>query len=448
MLQKYSDELFRRFLEEQLFYFSNSRRVLFDWMILIGDLFDSVIVHDEILVTDMPSVQMTSLLNSKLEELIEQRDKRKRCLVYAAFKELGAEVTQQMPTQEELLNATKENPVVWDPIAAFKKSPNQSEESYAEQKLAIEVAVASIKKAQSLADSHRITKNIGIRGFPGGGKTFCALYMTMYAISQGLDCVATAMMASRATSLGGIHWHRLLGLPAQVSTPQRMAEQALAKIMRNPLWVAIIRSIDFILADELGQLSSEFVQAINIIFSKVRCNSNFFEGILILGTLDHTQIQPWKGRPFLSSPLIIPIFRMVKLTQSVRTQDASNYRIQQIARMNYSLITPEILEEFVRLCESSFTFVDSWDDAAITKSTFRVYSKKVPVAEATNTFMRSVEEEFCNSPEILLKRHSIDTYGYIGNHVGWRAADTELSEKIDSKTKIPQQLFFFKGAIF
>ena len=47
-------------------------------------------------------------------------------------------------------------------------------------------------------------------------------------------------------------------------------------------------------ADELGQLSSEFVAAINIILTRIRHTSQMFGGILMIGSLDHTQIQPWE----------------------------------------------------------------------------------------------------------------------------------------------------------
>ena len=74
------------------------------------------------------------------------------------------------------------------------------------------------------------------------------------------------MMAKRANSLGGTHWHRLLLLPVESKlTPQRIAEVALNKIEQNPIKLNEIQSLDVILADEFGQLSSEFVAAVNII---------------------------------------------------------------------------------------------------------------------------------------------------------------------------------------
>ena len=53
-----------------------------------------------------------------------------------------------------------------------------------------------------------------------------------------------------------------------------------------------------ILADEFGQLSSEFIGTIDIILCHLKRSNLMFGGVLLIGTLDHTQIQPWKGRPF------------------------------------------------------------------------------------------------------------------------------------------------------
>jgi hypothetical protein len=294
-LRSYSNQLLKRFIEEQLCYFSNSQRVLNDWIALSGDIFDSIIVDDEMLVTDMPSVQLTSVLRSPDEKHEADLKERLENIIDSALKELGPFATETLPTKEDLMNATKEFPHVWDPIRSFRKSPCQSEASFVEQKLAIQTAVDAIDKYKDLAQSHKVSKNIGIRGFPGGGKTWCCLYAVVYAMSCGLQCLTTAMMARRASMLGGRHWHKFFCLPTDRKlTPQRIAELAVNKIEKNSLSLNAILSLDFIFADELGQLSSEFVAAINIILCRLRKNNNLFGGVLLIGSLDHTQIQPWE----------------------------------------------------------------------------------------------------------------------------------------------------------
>ena len=67
----------------------------------------------------------------------------------------------------------------------------------------------------------------------------------------------------------------------------------------------------------MGQLSAEEFSVFDIILRHIRKNNLFFGGILIIGTLDHMQIQPIGGRPFLISNSIIPCFNMISLKASV-----------------------------------------------------------------------------------------------------------------------------------
>ena len=72
------------------------------------------------------------------------------------------------------------------------------------------------------------TKNVGIRGIPGGGKTWCMMYISLYAISKGLVCITTAFQCKRALMLGGIHKHQLFMLDTNDFTPTlRHAELAI-----------------------------------------------------------------------------------------------------------------------------------------------------------------------------------------------------------------------------
>ena len=60
-LEKYSAELLKEFILQQLRYFPNSSKVLDDWIGVAGDLFDSVIMNNVIPITDIPPVYQTSM---------------------------------------------------------------------------------------------------------------------------------------------------------------------------------------------------------------------------------------------------------------------------------------------------------------------------------------------------------------------------------------------------
>lgn len=451
-LRAYSAQLLRRFIEEQLVYFSNSRRVLGEWIVLIGEIFDSIIIYDEMLVTDMPSVQMSSIIQNIEEEMEATLKEQKAKIIDAAKKEFGPELSEKIPLTQELLSATLETPCVWDPVASFEKASIQNEDSYAEQLLAVKVTCAAIDKYVDLSRAHKVSKNIGIRGFPGGGKTYTGLYCVIYAISKGLNCITTAIMGTRAAALGGIHWHKLLGIPCDKNlSPQRIAELALNRLDRDPILQNTLRSINVIFADELGQLSAEFVSTINFILCRVRGNGNLFGGCLLIGTLDHTQIQPWDGRPFLASPMIIPTFDMVKLEHSVRTNDSEAYELQQIARCNYNELirNPGKVQRFIDLAGEKFTFVESWDDPKITKSCYRVYSKRIPVVEATRDFIIKVKREYKDQEDACRFRKCQDQYRTKSTRAAWKdVTDEDMRKDMNKKFKLGSELCFFKGAVF
>ena len=53
-LIEYANTLTRRYIVEQVQYFPNTQRVIDFWIITAHGLFSSIIVHDEIPITDMP----------------------------------------------------------------------------------------------------------------------------------------------------------------------------------------------------------------------------------------------------------------------------------------------------------------------------------------------------------------------------------------------------------
>ena len=73
----------------------------------------------------------------------------------------------------------------------------------------------------------------------------------------------------------------------------------------------MILSLNVVFADELGQLSAQEQSIYDIIFREVRGCSTFMGGVLIIGTIDHMQIQPINGRPFLTASAVIPCIKMI-----------------------------------------------------------------------------------------------------------------------------------------
>ena len=105
---------------------------------------------------------------------------------------------------------------------------------------------------------------------------------------------------------------------------------------------------------------------------------------MLIGTLDHKQLAPIDGKPFLLSSHVLSCFEFTRVEESVRASGQVDFqRIQNIARMhpNEYEEKPELIDEFEELLLSTCTFFSSWNDDKITPSTYRLYGKKMPVCK-------------------------------------------------------------------
>ena len=132
------------------------------------------------------------------------------------------------------MNCSKGNPLRWDPVDNYSQNDGQPHQSFLEQRTALQYCKEAVEKYLDLTNS--FVKCTGIRGAAGSGKTWTIEYALIYAVSQGLNVITTAHMSRRAIQLGGKHISYLFGIPYSKAktTPQRLAELAIHKIMRKP----------------------------------------------------------------------------------------------------------------------------------------------------------------------------------------------------------------------
>ena len=165
--------------------------------------------------------------------------------------------------------------------------------------------------------------------------------------------------------------------------------------------------------------------------------------------MDHTQLKPVEGRPFLLSTHVITCFKMFKLETSVRAVgDTPFQRLQKVLSMHYIKFTdkPELLDELRGLLHTVPTYVDNWSSPVITSDTYRLYSRRSPANEATQSFLSSVRANISN--ESLREKVAVDTQRLRLSHSEWTPASEETSKKLDRKVKESYVLLFYKGAIY
>jgi hypothetical protein len=84
-------------------------------------------------------------------------------------------------------------------------------------------------------------------------------------------------MARRSIQLGGKHICFLFGIPIDDNmSVHRKAELAIQKILRSPIKLNFLLSLDIIFIDELGQLSSDLMAIL-------LCFANYETAMYILG---------------------------------------------------------------------------------------------------------------------------------------------------------------------
>ena len=148
-------------------YYPNTKRVLDAWMFTAGELFDDVIVHNQIHITSMPPVQQSTLFASIEEESLSYVNKMKRGTIRAALTELNDAVEMYMiPNVIELESNTKENPIAWNALQLLQKVPNQPEFLFNEQQIAIKACTDAINNYGDVLHTTFI-KYVTIRGYAG-----------------------------------------------------------------------------------------------------------------------------------------------------------------------------------------------------------------------------------------------------------------------------------------
>ena len=232
-------------------------------------------------------------------------------------------------------------------------------------------------------------------------------------------------------------------------SPYQIAELAILRLSRYPEKLNVLMVLDVIFFDEIGQLPAETFSAIEIILRRVRKNDIFLGGVLLISTMDHTQLQPVTGRPFLLSTHVITCFKMIKLQKSVRASgDLRFQRLQEIIRMHYSkyIEKPELLDELRLLLKEVPTYVTNWSSPEISSDTYRLYGRRTPANEATQNLINAIRSNI--SSENLREKQASDKQRLRLSLSDWGPASEETSKKLNKKVKEPSTLLFFKGAIY
>ena len=435
-------DLTARYIVEQLVFLPGGARQ-FDRHVVAADR----VLHQALIEGGLPLDEVPASLYTHIRE---QQDKKTRAhllanrkfLAAVTLKDLGHAQMMSLPAKvDDVVDASISSPLKWKPDLV--RTPAQSVESFEEQKAAIKLAMEQINKFQWETTTQ--TKGMLIIGGPGTGKTTCLQAIGLACMSRGLNTGLGTVMAERAKQLGGQHLSKWLLIPVnERATPGRLAELAIARLVRDPKQLALIRSLDVFLIDEFGQVSAETLAVLDIILRRIRGSTDFMGGVLVFATLDECQLRPVDGRPPLLSPHILTSFEFCGLDYSVRAaRDPDLRRIIDITRMPKRLRTAAVRREFKRLVATKCTFVDNWDDPRLTMDILRMFAKHRARADAERRLLARMKVQYRGN---ILCVRSVDFESSTeSNWVEARSATTRL---ISRKVKEPSRLYFYPHAVF
>ena len=455
-LRAYSLQLIKRVITDILPGQPISLRRMDEYIVTAKNLFDRVLLLNEIPITDMPPCLLTEMETSKDNDIKEYWKTLKR----EQLRSIRTTIpwSETMPSDESIVESTRVKPAKWpvSPDEAYVQSHGQNDTSYDEQSLVISTGVRTIDKymIQLGPGASIYTKNIVVRGVPGSGKSFVTKCLHLYALSCGLRVIPTAVMGVRASSMAGEHMHKLFCLSTKKGgNVFRLAELAIDKLYQksNLLNLHAVLTMDILLYDEFGQLSAEELKLLDIILRKVRKTSTSFGGVLIIANMDEAQHGPINGLPILLSSHILSEFVILNLTQSVRAHgDPKFCQIQNITRTSASLLkgNKKLENEFKTLCRRELTFVGSWDK--VEADAIRMYARRKPAQEASEEYISACKRQFDNSGIQYVICYSIDSQGPIGSRAELLPAspDSAIVHYLNAKLREPRKLIFFVGAKF
>jgi predicted GIY-YIG superfamily endonuclease len=418
--------------------------------------FNELIVHDRIASDGLPPVLYTHLRQVTIEEIESSLREFSTVTMACVLSQVSDLKFDNLPTLEELRFAreNRSKPTAqpssnqhivsnWSP-SEVPASEDQPEESHLEQLLAIRIGMESIMQYFNACLS-LCPKSVVVVGGPGTGKTTVMLLLMLYAMTLGLNVCVTALLSERAIQLGGKHLHWLFMLPVrESSTPGRIAELAIAALFKTPWKLELLRRLDVIFLDELGQISAETLSVLDIIFRRIRSCTRFMGGVLLISTKDILQLLPINGRPPMTSAHMISSFRFAKLNHSVRAaKDANLRRIQLITRLMPTEFSNNIIHEFETLLIENCTFVADENSDEIPSEAMFVYGRRAPVKLAKNKAVEKLRESHHGNYSSRLSMDEECTTD--GN---WMTASATTVQQIDRKAKEPTSLYFFKKGLY
>ena len=140
-------------------------------------------------------------------------------------------------------------------------------------------------------------------GPPGAGKILIFFLTLAHAKSPGLNVQTTALTQYRSQEVWGTNLHKLLPYTVEIGKEwtNLVAEQVIGTLIKRPLTLAFLQTLDVLGIEEIGLLSAENLSVLDTVLRDIRGDFRPFGNVLIFATGDPGQLAAPKGRGVFTS---------------------------------------------------------------------------------------------------------------------------------------------------
>ena len=417
-----------------------------------------VFLDTEDLFDNIPPITELAVRQEAEDNIKKVEGERRKTLVETLFTALTNSGMANLPTSQQVIQATLLNPVSrWFPNDFYEEVQNgnfsnelltflpravgQTEESAKEQIQTLMKVYGALKNYKTFDPNVTHHKFPALIGPPGTGKTFLMEVFTYLALSEGFNCCIMALTSERARALGGCHIHELY--PMEVTHGREKSTELsytnlVRKLKRNGQKMVLLQRNDVFLIEEAGLISAEIFAILDSAMREINNIDSPFGGKFLMISGDPLQLPPPQGMPFWTSIHIIPSFKVHTLKEYVRA--AGDPLLQEVlSLMRNERLSHEELERIIEIVKQECNFVGDWKD--IPNDAMRVVSTRKAEQVVINEFLESKR----NEPGVEIKVFAGASEVTSGQ--SWSLANRSEVTRISKHVLEPEELQIFKGEV-
>ena len=425
--------LIRKYVLSELKFLPGASRSFDRHLLASFDVFTSFVLNQQIHNYGLPLVLHREISDeAEMSYLSFHKEKKERCVQGCL---LNAALEPLVCHQHQFINATRQNPFKY--TFSFPRADGQSDESYAFQQHVLNKSLASLESF--MHGNVGFVKHQLCLGRPGSGKTLVCTMLFMEAIARGLNCSITCLSGERAQQLGGEHVHKMFKFRVnKAQVPEHMASQSINSLLRDVTRFTDLERLEVLFIDEVGQLNTEILCAMEIVLQHVRNNRLPMGGIFTIMSGDPKQLKPPDGSLVWLSPKMLTNYEFFYFAHYVRASPGPLREL--LARLDQTQITSKEASEIASAITSNCILKETWNEVA-DNFTMRVFSTRAAEQQA----VKQHSEKIRNDPLTpYVTFDAVDEESSTGSSI-WLPASSQNSLFIDNHSITPNKIIIYKG---